>query len=137
METLVYRSKIGIELIALLAAGMIPGFVTTLAGNEDDKEIIYIVPVLFVLVLLLMVSTRYKIYGTTLRAYVLFFPYKPVDIHTITEIKDTNNPLSAPAASIDRLEVTHSKGYLLVSPKDKEGFIAALQQINPNIIYRK
>lgn len=137
METLVYRSKIGIELIALLVAGMLPGFITTLAGNENDKEIIYIVPVLFVLVLLLMGSTRYKIYGSTLRAYVLCFPYKPIDINSVTEIKETNNPLSAPAASIDRLEVKHAKGYLLVSPKNKEGFIAALQKINPNIIYRK
>lgn len=131
----VFRSKIGSELIILLSAGMLPGFITVLASDEKDKEAIFIMPVLFVLILGLMCTTRYKIEGTTLRAYVLFFGYRPIDINTITAIKGTSNPLSAPAASIDRMEVTHSRGYLLVSPKDKAGFIAALQEINPAIVY--
>jgi len=136
MATL-YRSKIGIELLALLGAGMMPGFITTLADkNNHDTEVPWILGGIFILVIALMASTRYKIEGNLLLIYVLVFQYKPIDITTITKIEETNNPLSAPAASIDRLSITHSKGYMLVSPKDKAGFIATLQHINPDIIFQ-
>ncbi|MFP9115555.1 PH domain-containing protein [Flavobacterium sp. RHBU_3] len=131
----VFRSKIGPELIILLSVGMLPALVTMLAEEEKDWVAILIMPALFVLVLLLLRTTRYTINGSTLRAYVWFFGYKPIDINTITTIKDTSNPLSAPAASLDRMEIRHARGYLLVSPKDKEGFIQLLQEINPAITY--
>lgn len=134
---ILYRSKIGVEIVALLAAGMIPGFITTLADDKQDKsEVLCILIPIYILVFGLILSTRYKIDGNMLRIYVLVFPYKPIDITTITKIKETNNPISAPATSIDRLGITHSKGYMLVSPKDKPGFIAALQHINPDIIFQ-
>lgn len=135
--TTLYRSKIGIELVALLIAGMMPGLITTLADkNNHDTDVPWILGGVIVLIIALMASTRYKIDGNLLRIYVLVFQYKPIDITTITKIKETNNPLSAPATSIDRLGITHSKGYMLVSPKDKAGFIAALQHINPDIIFQ-
>jgi hypothetical protein len=133
----IYRSKIGIEIIALLAAGMIPGFITTLADDKNnDPEVPWILGGIFILIFGLMMSTRYKIDGNMLRIYVLVFPYRPIDITTITQIEETNNPLSAPATSLDRLGIKHGKGYMLVSPKDKHGFIAALQQINPDIVFK-
>jgi len=132
----VYRSKIGIELVVLLAAGMTPGFVTALADDKNnDPELPWILGGVFVLIIALMTSTRYKIDGNLLRIYVLVFQYRPIDITAITQIKETNNPLSAPAASLDRLKIKHSKGCMLISPKDKQGFIASLQRINPNINY--
>lgn len=135
MATL-YRSKIGIELVALLVAVMLPEFITTLADkNNSDTEAPWIMGGVFIFVIALMTTTRYKIDGKLLRIYVLVFPYKPIDITTITAIKETNNPLSAPATSIDRLGITHPKGYMLVSPKNKLEFIAALQQINPGIVF--
>jgi len=54
----------------------------------------------------------------------------------IRKIEETNNPLSAPALSIDRLEIHFNKfDSLLISPKNKKDFIADLQQINPEINY--
>lgn len=132
----IYRSKIGIELVVLLAAGMTPGFITALADDKNnDPELPCILAGVFVLIIALMTSTRYKIDGNLLRIYVLVFQYKPIDITTITQIKETNNPLSAPAASLDRLELKQDTKSILVSPKDKQGFIASLQRINPNINY--
>lgn len=133
----VYRSKIGLELVVLLAAGMIPGFITALADDKNnDPELPWILGGVFVLIIALMTSTRYKIDGNLLRIYVLVFQYRPIDITTITGIKETNNPLSAPAASLDRLEIKYGKKSILVSPKDKQGFMASLQRINPNINYQ-
>jgi hypothetical protein len=53
----------------------------------------------------------------------------------ITEIKRTKDPISAPAASLDRPCIAHSAhGVLIISPKEKEAFVQQLLNINPNII---
>ncbi len=59
------------------------------------------------------------------------------DINQIRKIKDTNSILAAPAASLDRIEIyfIQQKIPLIISPKDKNGFIRNLQSINPNIVY--
>jgi hypothetical protein len=131
----VYKSKIGWELVALLAAAFVPAFITQANTTGKDIEGLYIMAGVMALVTALLFTTYYKVTGTTLRAYALFIPYRPVAISTITKIEETYNPLSAPAASIDRLGITHGGGYLLISPKDKAGFITHLQQINPGIVF--
>ncbi|WP_116790659.1 PH domain-containing protein [Flavobacterium psychrotrophum] len=130
-----YRSKIGWELIALLSASFIPAFITVANEENGDAEALLIMSGIMALVVVLLFTTRYKIDGTTLRIYAFFIPYRPIDILTITKIEETYNPLSAPAASIDRLGITHSGGYMLISPKNKTGFIAAIQQLNPDIVF--
>lgn len=54
------------------------------------------------------------------------------DIKTISSVK---NPLSAPALSLDRLEIIYGDQFniALVSPEDKQTFIACLMTINTNI----
>ena len=44
-----------------------------------------------------------------------------IDIKSIRKIIETYNPLSSPAASIDRLEIFYNKfDSILISPKDKK-----------------
>jgi hypothetical protein len=63
-----------------------------------------------------------------------FLYRKEVDIQSIQRIKETGNPLSSPAISLDRLEIRYGKsGWVLVSPKGKKGFIAALKSLNSAI----
>jgi len=58
-----------------------------------------------------------------------------IDIATITKIEPTNTMLSSPALSFDRIEVFYNKyDSVIISPGDKAGFIAKLQQINPAIV---
>jgi len=131
----VYRSKIGWELVALLAASFTPAFITVANDPKKDEGGLYVMAGVMALVTLLLFTTYYKVNGSTLRAYAFFIPYRPVAISSITKIEETFNPLSAPAASIDRLGITHGGGYLLISPKDKAGFIAHMLQINPGIVF--
>lgn len=131
----IYRSKVGWELIALLAASFIPAFITVANDKNTDSETLYIMAGIMGLVTALLFTTYYKVSDTTLRAYAFFIPYRPVDIMGISKLEETFNPLSAPAASIDRLGITHADGYLLISPKDKAAFVAHIQRINPAIIY--
>lgn len=61
-----------------------------------------------------------------------------IDINTIKRVEESNSLLSAPAMSMKRLEIIYNKfDSLLVSPKDKEGFVAALQEVNPEIVYKR
>ena len=56
-------------------------------------------------------------------------PFKwQVDIGSITSIKSSNSPLSSPALSLKRLELKYGNNQsLLISPKDHDAFVAALQ----------
>ncbi|AYA36071.1 hypothetical protein D3Y59_02755 [Hymenobacter oligotrophus] len=57
-----------------------------------------------------------------------------VPVQQITRIVPTTNPLSSPAPSLDRLKISYNKyDEVMISPRDKAAFIAALQQINPGI----
>lgn len=60
------------------------------------------------------------------------FPSIPIrEIHSITP---TNNPLSSPALSIDRLDIQYGAWEsMLISPKDKQAFINECLRRNPDI----
>lgn len=62
-----------------------------------------------------------------------------IGISQITSIYETRNPISSPALSLDRLEVRFKaksgsfSDTIIISPKDKHGFIEQLQSMNENI----
>ena len=57
-----------------------------------------------------------------------------VPIDKITRVQDSRSVLSSPALSIDRLKISYNRyDELLISPRDKAGFIVALQRLNPRI----
>ena len=62
-----------------------------------------------------------------------------VDYSRIVSVSGTKNPLSSPALSMDRLEIKYvyisgkSTDTVLISPKDKDGFIRQLAERNPDI----
>ncbi len=45
----------------------------------------------------------------------------------IIGVKKSNNPLGAPALSIRRVKITMTKGFKLISPKNREQFIEELK----------
>ena len=63
-----------------------------------------------------------------------FIYNKDLDIEKIISISKTNNPISAPAASLDRIELRYGEfGSVIISPKDEIAFVKDLTIINPNI----
>jgi hypothetical protein len=61
-----------------------------------------------------------------------------VPLDTIVEVFPTNDPLSAPAPSLDRLQINYRKktgamSSTLISPKDKEGFVRDLAGAAPRL----
>lgn len=81
------------------------------------------------LVFLMFKSIKYKIDGENLQIW-----WTKIDIKSIRKIYSTNNPLSSPALSLDRIAVVYNKyDEVLISPKERADFIQELLKINPNI----
>jgi uncharacterized membrane protein YdbT with pleckstrin-like domain len=65
-------------------------------------------------------------------------PYKKrISLEKIISVKKTLNPLSSPALSLKRIEITYEKyGMALISPKDREQFIKMLKERCPHVIIK-
>ena len=59
------------------------------------------------------------------------FSTQSIPLKDITHIIPTNSMLSAPALSLDRIEIKYKGGSIVISPKDKEGFYRAIQERVP------
>jgi hypothetical protein len=84
------------------------------------------------LIVWLYVSTEYVVTADGLR--VRSGPvYSRIDAKLIDRVRPTKSILSAPALSLDRLEVSGSFGSIVVSPSDKTGFVRALKAVAPQL----
>lgn len=79
-------------------------------------------------------NTYYRIEGEVLHIKSSFIVNKRIEIKSIKSISPSGSMLSAPALSMDRLEILYNtKEAVLISPADKQGFIEALLKLNPSI----
>jgi hypothetical protein len=131
-----FRSKIGYEL-AIPIFGVL-GVVAALMLKMKGPITPLLIPVsLIVIIAYLFYDTTYTIKGKELEIRFGFLYKQKIDITTIREIKETNNPLSSPAASLDRLDIRYGRsGSVLISPKDKQKFVQALLDIHPEIVVK-
>ena len=57
-----------------------------------------------------------------------------IPLHTIEAIEPMRSPLSSPALSMDRLQIRYDRyGFTMVSPEDKQRFIAELVSRAPSL----
>jgi|SRR3569833_391764 len=130
----VFRSKIDRELTIPLAVIIGGAFIWVLYLKAWAGVMVIGVVALFILHL--FATTYYTISGDTLRVKSGFIINTIIDIGSISKIKATRNMLSSPALSLDRLEIFYNKyDSIMVSPDDKDEFIAELKAINPHIKY--
>lgn len=82
-------------------------------------------------------STHYTINANgILRVKCSWLINYEVTVANIRKIENTRTLLSAPALSLDRIEIFYNKfDTIIVSPKHKADFITALKKINPAISY--
>ena len=77
-----------------------------------------------------LLNTRYIVTQDQLIIHSMFLKWTILKTD-IQKMSPTNNPLSSPALSLDRLQIDYQKDgknkSVLVSPKDKEKFLQALQ----------
>ncbi len=138
MEKTVYKSAVSWWLWALVA---IPVMITSIISVMDGELAVLLIHALVTLLVgHLFFTTYYIVEKNTLTVKSSVLINIKIDIATIRKITETNNPLSSPALSLDRLWIDYGKnGAVMISPEDKEGFIRQIMQINPSveIKYRK
>jgi hypothetical protein len=127
-----YNSKIGFGITFFIAAVLgIASLAMGLTGAWPGLVIIIIVAGFIVYVFR---TTYYLIEGNQLIVKSGFMVNKTISIDRIFKIVETNNPLSAPAASLDRLAIYYNeRDWIMISPKDKEGFIRHMTAIHEKI----
>ena len=126
-----FNSKMGLEIVIPVVLVLV--LTGALAASDGAWLVVPINLVVFAFVFILFRGTYYTINGNQLIIKAGFLFNKTLEISEVTKITETYNPLSAPAASLDRLEIKSNKTYELISPKDKDGFIAEMISLNPQI----
>lgn len=112
----------GLVLLAAVPALLKPG---------KGQFIIMIAVILFVG--WIWFGTGYEILDDELR--IRCGPFRQrIPLQEIKEIKKTRSPLSAPACSLDRMEIKYGKSKrVMISPADKENFINTIVEKSPHI----
>lgn len=131
-----YKTKVAkwlvFAIVGIVMVSMIPILVCDFSWG-----IVAITALFLLLVIYFLFDIVYTISGHILTVRCGVLPTASYDINQISKIKDTNTILSAPASSLDRIAIyfTNQKTPLIISPKDKSGFISDLLSINPGIEY--
>ncbi|WP_136466806.1 PH domain-containing protein [Flagellimonas onchidii] len=130
-----YPSKISYGLLLFVLAVLIGSTIPIISAENWLGLSINLAVLLFSLYFFF--SIYYVIDGNTLIIRVGIWMNKRIDISTIRSITESNSLIGAPAASLDRLKIKYNKyGSVLISPKDRAGFIKHLTQTNPQIVVK-
>lgn len=128
-----FKSKVDVFLPILFWITSIPAVVIGI--KESDWIVFAIMIATFAFILYLLYDTNYTITAGNLKVHSGFIVNKNISILKIKEIRKTDSILSAPAASLsERIEVFYENSKsIVISPKDKKGFIEELLKQNSNI----
>ena len=127
-----FKSKIDFGLILFLSV-IFGGIAIKLIYDEIWGVLIFI---LFIVAFIIHMfsTTFYIIEGEKLIIKCGFLINISIAIETVKKISETNNIMSSPALSLDRLEILYNNfDTIMISPKDKTKFIEAIQKIKPQI----
>lgn len=132
-----YKSKVSYSLLIALFLIMFGPLMFKLSDYTLNTQRIFGILLLlgtFAFILHMFLTTLYTIDNTKLKIKSGFFSYKPIDISEIKRITKTNNIISYPAPSFDRIEIQYGKfKSIILSPKEKLNFCKALKELNPEI----
>lgn len=122
-----YPSRVDFWLAAILIAaplGSITAGVFTLPKNFGAGMVALLSGVLVgVLVLLLAIPCIYTLSDDSLKIRCGLLE-EDLPLHKIRRVEKSRSLWSAPALSLRRVKITLDGDYRLISPKDREGFIA-------------
>lgn len=127
-----FKSKLGLEFIIPIFGIML--FTLIILIIDEVWVGTGIISIVILLILHLIFTTEYTIKGENLNVKSSFLVNENININSIRKLTETNNLVSSPAISIDRIEIVYNKfDTILVSPKAKTEFIQCLIDINKNI----
>jgi membrane protein YdbS with pleckstrin-like domain len=133
----VFRSKVDVWLKLVIAGGLVAMWLAPVrriwAGHPVDALDV-VIPLLFTAFIVWVFRTT----SYVISADVLIVRSGPVrrtvPLHQVQRLRATHNPLSSPALSLDRIEVTYGRRRVLISPEDKRGFVRAVLKQAPTVV---
>lgn len=133
MHKTIYRSSISPAIVLfLIAVFVFSGKPIVQEGFSWSAIIFLLLPIAFVVYV--FASIKYTIVDDHLEVSDGILIRTAIPIQNIKRIKKTRSLLSAPAASLDRIEITYNDNdYIIISPKHRIQFLQHLTSINPNI----
>jgi hypothetical protein len=127
-----YKSKIDLWLIIILT--LVFGGIVIISIIKKDwiGFIIAIIPTIFIWDM--FKSTFYIITEEELIIRCGIFYKLVIKINDIRKISESNDLISSPALSIDRLEILYNRfDTILISPKKKYEFLQSIETLKPDI----
>lgn len=129
---IIYKSKIGLGILIPLI--LLMGITVAVLVINGVWAGLLICGVVILLLINIYTGTFYKITADNkLLVKCGVLETVGVNIMEIESVRETRDPLGAPALSFDRIVITYRGGQVVVSPKNKEGFISDLRKINAKI----
>jgi hypothetical protein len=133
----VFRSKVDWWLFLILAS--IPGIpmaaVWTSAGGSPPLSL-WTPLIIAGLLVVAFAPVRYVIEGETVSVQcgLLRWEFTAFHVKEVQSVQPTWDILASPALSMDRLDIDLGfRPRILISPKDKAGFLRALQGLDPEL----
>jgi hypothetical protein len=132
MTTTTYPTKIGLELIIPFV--FVFGFSSALLIYHEAWIGLLINMTAIVGICYLCIHTTYTIEGNVLHIKSPLILPISIDVDSIQKIKESRDPISSPAGSLDRLEIIYGEtNRVLISPKCKKEFLQQLRMLKPAI----
>lgn len=125
----VYSSRVDWWIAALIVGSVLFCFVLSFYLLRVDRTSAFILfgitALMVVITLLLVIPCAYTLFDDHLLVQSGVIRYK-IPYTDIRKIEKSSNPLSSPALSLRRVKITRNKGFLLISPPDRDQFIKDL-----------
>jgi len=132
-----YTSKVSYELLAIAFVVLFSPLILNLFNDGINMNLILIglfLTIIFGLITHMLFTTKYTIEENKININCGFFTYKPIANSAVREITKSNNIISSPAASFDRIEIKYGKlEMVLISPKNKFEFAQYITSLNSKI----
>ena len=129
---MIHRSKIGLEIILPTAVILTAVLITMLVNGVWLGLIVTLM--VCGLIINICTNTYYKIHENgVLEIRCGILEHFEIDINSIEWVKPSRDLGNAPALSLDRLQLKHRGGSVLVSPRNKARFLADLRRFNTRI----
>lgn len=136
-----FESKKDVLLAVIVWSAIIIGFIATIVASAESRAAL---PGLLIMVAVMLLwswlwsGTYYVLseHGLIVRSGPL---RRIIPVGEIETVRPSRNPLSAPALSLDRLEVAYVAGdsekrrTILISPDDRDAFVGELRRLNPAV----
>lgn len=140
MATTIYKSRVDLWIPAVVVFTVIIAFIGPIIDGELFAVGIILAALFAMFEIAMFASVKYQIHDNRLGIRNFFYKWEWFPIDGISEVKKVTGILSAPALSAKRVAIKFSDKKILkssmpmeISPKDRDGFIARLKEINPNI----